>query len=346
MRVRRVGIGMVVALAALGVALIAALARPRHGQRRAAGTPQPRPSAAASAGAAIGIADATDAAGPPGGAPPAPREGSYIGYLLLVFALSIPFWLLGGGRLPLPVVLPASALMFVAPLMAASILMVHRGGWSGLRALWGRVADHRRVRDMRWYLPVLFLYPVVMVLSYGAMRLARRPLPEPRIAWATAPLYLLLFFVTGAAEELGWTGYATDPMQRRWGALRTGAALGLAWAAIHVVPDIQNRQPAGWILWHRLGTVATRILIVWLYNNTGRSVFMATLFHAVYNVSWALFPNNASHYDPLVTLMATLPAVGFVITGWDPETLTRYRWAPSRARRMARPADEDADRRG
>ena len=334
MRIGRMGVRMAVALGALGVASVAALALPRRGTPRTAAPRSDPPMGAGAADAGRpATGDPSRAAQTRGGAPPAPREGLPLDFLLLVLALSIPFWLLGGGRLPIPVRLPVSALIFVNPVIAASIVTYRRHGPSGLRALFRRAADYRRVRDKRWYLPALLLYPLIMVLSYGVMRLARRPLPEPRIAWQTAPLYLLAFLVAGAAEELGWTGYATDPMQRRWGALRTGVVLGLAWSVFHLVPDIQNRQPVGWIVWQRLNTVAFRILIVWVYNNAGRSVFVATLFHAVNNVSWALFPNAGSHYDPLVTFMVTLPVVGFVVAGWDPETLTRFRLARTRRRR-------------
>jgi hypothetical protein len=52
-----------------------------------------------------------------------------------------------------------------------------------------------------------------------------------------------------------------------------------------------------------------RVLIAWLYENTGRSVFAASLFHATSNVSQFSFPNYGSHYDPLVAcLILTLAA--------------------------------------
>jgi len=94
-----------------------------------------------------------------------------------------------------------------------------------------------------------------------------------------------MFLITGIGEELGWMGYAIDPMQNRWGALKASIILGLVWSLFHFIPDLQNRQTADWILWHRLRTVAFRILIVWVYNNTGKSVFSAILFHAVNNLS-------------------------------------------------------------
>jgi hypothetical protein len=40
------------------------------------------------------------------------------------------------------------------------------------------------------------------------------------------------------------------------------------------------------------------VLIVWLYNNTGKSVFGAALYHAISNGCTILFH---SYYDPRIT---------------------------------------------
>ncbi len=47
--------------------------------------------------------------------------------------------------------------------------------------------------------------------------------------------------------------------------------------------------------------VATRVLIVWIYSPSGKSVFAATLVHVMGNVNWSLFPNYGSHIDPVST---------------------------------------------
>jgi hypothetical protein len=46
--------------------------------------------------------------------------------------------------------------------------------------------------------------------------------------------------------------------------------------------------------------------MVWLYQHAGKSVFAATIFHAMINLSWQLFPINGSFYDPQVFAFATL----------------------------------------
>ena len=108
----------------------------------------------------------------------------------------------------------------------------------------------------------------------------------------------LAFFVAALGEELGWSGYVIDPMQDRWNALQASILLGLVWAAWHWVPLVQAHRSAAWIAWWSLNTVALRVLIVWLYNNTGKSVFAAALFHAFANVSGVTFSN---YYDPRIT---------------------------------------------
>lgn len=247
-------------------------------------------------------------------------------FFALVFALTVPFWVFGGRPLPIPVRLPASAAALVTPMLAALILTHRRGGWAGVRQLFSRVLDFRRMQNRAWLAPVLLLNPVIYLLAYAAMRLAGRPLPDPQVPWLLAPVFLLAFFAAAVGEELGWMGCACEPLEARWGALRAGLLLGGVWAVFHLVPDLQNEQTAGWIFWHRLTTVSLRVLIVWVYNNTGKSLFSALLFHAMSNVCWTLFPNYGSHYDPLFVGALTLLATAAVLIIYEPRTLARLRF--------------------
>jgi membrane protease YdiL (CAAX protease family) len=113
-------------------------------------------------------------------------------------------------------------------------------------------------------------------------------------------------------------------MQHRWNALEASIVLGLVRAAWHIVPLTQADRSPGWIAWWSLATVASRVLIVWLYNNTGRSVFAASLFHGLSNLSWLLFPNYGSHYDPRISAPIIALAAAIVAIVWGPRTLARY----------------------
>ena len=104
-----------------------------------------------------------------------------------------------------------------------------------------------------------------------------------------------VFFVAALCEELGWAGYVTDPLQVRFGALGGSLLLGVVWAVWHFIPLLEAQRALVWIAWWSLGTVSSRVIITWLYNNTGRSVFVATLFHTMMNITWQLFPTNGDY---------------------------------------------------
>jgi membrane protease YdiL (CAAX protease family) len=252
-------------------------------------------------------------------------------YVLLVFALSTPFWLLGAATdLQVMPGLSVSALMALCP-MAAALFLVHReSGSQGVIELLRRSFDFRRIEAKRWLVPVLLLMPGVSVMVYGLMRWADLPLPDMQITALSALLMFLAFFVGALGEELGWSGYVLDPMQNRWGALGAGCVLGVVTAAWHLPALFLSHRSPSWIAWWCLYGVAARILIVWLYNNTGRSVFAVTVFHATLNLSYMLFPVYGSHFDMRLGGLVTAGVAAMVAVVWRPRTPARQDVAWSR----------------
>jgi membrane protease YdiL (CAAX protease family) len=233
---------------------------------------------------------------------PSQKNHSLNYYFLLVFVLSVPLWLVGGTKLPLPVNLPVSSLTAFVPMIAALILSSRQSGSRGFKELFQTAWDYHKIKDKVWYLPILLLPPLLYIISFILMWQTERPLPDPiKIPFLWLPIYLVMYLITGIGEELGLSGYATQPVQRRWGALRASFMLGILWAVWHSIPFVQTQSPVGWVVWQSIKTVAMRMIIVWIYNKTGKSVFAAILYHTADNVSWSLFPNDGSHYDPMVT---------------------------------------------
>ncbi|MBI5351054.1 MAG: CPBP family intramembrane metalloprotease [Chloroflexi bacterium] len=251
-------------------------------------------------------------------------------FFILVFVLSIPIWLISsllGNKLPIPINLPISALLFLIPVTAASILLYNQNGWHGVNDLLKKVFDYRKIKNKIWVLPALLLAPLIYVLSYAIMRSAGLPLPDSTTTpFLMTPVFFAAFFIGAACEELGWSGYVIDSMQKRWGALTAGIVLGLVWQAWHIIGDLQAQNTAAWIVWHSLYSVGLRILIVWIYNNTQKSVFAAILVHTMDNVSWTLFPNYGSHFDPFIGFIVMTVVVGIIIFLWDRKTLAQYRY--------------------
>ncbi len=68
-------------------------------------------------------------------------------------------------------------------------------------------------------------------------------------------------------------GYTIDPLQGRWNALGASVISGSVWAIWHIPAFIQAHDTPTWIVAQCLLLVATRILMVWIYNNAGKSIF-------------------------------------------------------------------------
>lgn len=227
---------------------------------------------------------------------------SPLAFFGLTFAFSVPFWLLGGlsDKQLLPG-LPLSALAVLCPLLAALLLVYRQTQTSGITALLQRSFDYQRIGNKLWVLPTVLLMPGVMLLEFGVLRWMRIAVPVPHFSLLTALLLFLVTFVAGIGEELGWTGYAIDPLQERLGALPAAVLLGSVWAVWHFIPLLQADRSLTWIAWWTLTTVAQRVIMVWLYNQSGGSVFLTVIYHAMINVTWQIFPVNGSFYDPRIT---------------------------------------------
>ena len=245
-------------------------------------------------------------------------------FFLLVFALSVPFWLIGGATdLQLMPGLSVSALMGFCPMSAALILVYRDGGAAGARAMLMRSFDFKRIKFMRWLVPVLLLMPAVSLAVYGLMRWMSLPLPAAQFHLFIALLMFIAFFVEALGEELGWSGYALEPMQARWGALGAALLLGLAGIAWHLTPLLLMGRSPTWIAWWCLYALTFRVFTVWLYNNTGKCVFAAALFHATLNLAYTLFPIYGSHFDMRLASLVMAGVALLVIVVWGPKTLSR-----------------------
>ncbi len=259
-------------------------------------------------------------------------ERSLVAFFALAFALAAPFWVLGAIVAPpagVPMSLPVSSLSVVTPLLAAAILTFRRDGARGIGGLLRRALDLRRLRP-RWLAATVLLMPTVAVAAYALLWVAGRPLPDPVIPLLTAPVLFGLFFLTALGEETGWTGFAIDPMLARWGALRASLLLGVVWAAWHVPLFLQQGNGLGYLAGQAFVLVVTRVLLVWLYVNGGRSVLAAIVAHAMMNVSDALFPNDGSAYDPVPIAVVTIAVVALVTFLWGARTLASWRFASAR----------------
>jgi membrane protease YdiL (CAAX protease family) len=263
-------------------------------------------------------------------AKPGVTNKSPLKFFALVFALSIPFWILGyiatDTTKILPIKLPISALMTFCPFIAAAILVYKKQKVQGIKQLLKLSFDYKKINKKKWYIPVVFLMPVLAMLCFWYMKLTAVMIPETQPSTLSVVIFFVVYFIGAIGEELGWSGYVIDPLQNRYGALYASIILGIIWAVWHIIPWSQAHQTVAWIFWQSIGTVFLRIIMVWIFNNAGKSVFAMVLFHTMVNISPYLIPNYGSHYNPFIYTILLILTTIVVIFLWGTKTLTDYKY--------------------
>jgi hypothetical protein len=245
------------------------------------------------------------------------RRSSAWTFFALVFALSIPFWIVGAVTgYEFVSGLPLAALMGVCPAIAALILTAREGGAGAVRALLSRIVDAGKV-SVSWLLLIVAINAAIWVLSFAILRATGVPVPPPHVSPAMIALVFIVFFLFAIGEELGWSRYAIDSRQEHRSELRAALMLGVIWASWHLLPLVQVHRAPVWIAWWCLGTVGMRVIMVRIYNATSGSVFSAILYHALANLAWLTFPVMGSYFDPRVNglLVASVAVLVMVFSG-------------------------------
>ncbi len=255
-----------------------------------------------------------------------------LAFFVLIFLFSIPLYILVALASQNIVFTPEMAFLFLvlaapAPIAAALILTFKENGWDGAKKLLGRAFDLKRIVKKIWYVPTLFLLPFVFILALGLMVLIGKPIPAAQFPVVALPVLFLVFFIMALGEEVGWMGYAFEPMQEQRNAFKATLVLGLIWAIWHVPIFILLGSDLLSIVALALCLLGLRFLLVWIFNNTGKSVFAAILFHAVYNATNGVLPNYqvSPPLGIVITCSFVLIAAIVVTILWGPKTLAQFR---------------------
>lgn len=239
-------------------------------------------------------------------------ERSALPFFVLVLALAAPLWLVSDrlgviGALRIPV---SDLALAFTPMLVALGLTAWRGGLREAAALLGRAFNPASIRGARWATVALLLPPLVYLASWSLMRLsgADHPIPTPNLP--RLALLLALFLLLAAGEEVGWMGYAFEPLQRRFGPLGASLLIAIPWWLGHLPSMAAIGVSVGDMGWWILGALGLRVIMTWLYNGSGASLFAMVLFHALLNLSRiAVFPSVGAHY------IGAYQAVAYLLVG-------------------------------
>lgn len=211
-----------------------------------------------------------------------------------------------------------------SPLLAGVTLAAVTGGSDRVRGLWRRLVDTRRI-SRRWWVIILVFWPAFNLVMAGVavvLGVTDRPFD---VVWTvlTDPgalgFTLVLSFVFPLVEELGLRGYYLDRLQERFSPTVAGLVNGGTWAVWHA-PFVYfpgyyantSFSPALW--WWLPSIVLHTVILVWVYNNTSRSILAVLLFHGMMNLTGE-FMGLADEMFPFQLPALVLVAAVLVISG-------------------------------
>ena len=120
-----------------------------------------------------------------------------------------------------------------------------------------------------------------------------------------APLMLLLLLAAGYAEETGWRGFAVPELLKHRSPLATALIIGVLWACWHVpsMYVIENYRELGinFLPGFFIGIIAGSIFLAWLYQASGGSIFIVSVWHATFN----LFSGTAAAHGLVAAIVST-----------------------------------------
>lgn len=228
----------------------------------------------------------------------------------------------------------------IGPGITGIILTYINEDTEGQKAYWRRVFSLTRI-GWPWYSVVLFSYPLItlLVLLTGILQ-GQHWISETLGELLQQPIQLVPFLVFILVfgpfpEELGWRGYALDPLQRKMNALSASLLLGSIWALWHLPlffmnGTYQNELGFGTAAFWRfcIAAVVFSIFITWVYNNSQRSILSAILFHFSANLTGNLFVTNAVQETWRILLMIVFAFIVIHFFGYRDLSTPRARVEP------------------
>lgn len=181
---------------------------------------------------------------------------------------------------------------FLGPSLSGLLMIGFLHGRAGFHHLFSRFIKWKA--DFRWYIVTvltapLLVAPLLLVFSQFSNEYV------PAIFAAESRLTLIIMGVSvglifgGILEEIGWTGFAIPEMRKQHHSLFTGFIVGILWGIWHIFPTYWGSGDAAGALslslflppclFYTGVLTAYRILMVWVYDNTG-SLLINMCMHA------------------------------------------------------------------
>jgi membrane protease YdiL (CAAX protease family) len=269
------------------------------------------------------------------------KRHSLIAGICLMFLLTWPIDLAHAGVMPFQVPFAVSILVGYGFVLASIIMTGITLGKDGVITLLKRFLIWRV--SWKWYLVAFLLLPTIHLASvfltailsdvsvdFSTVMAYEIFEPSANLFLLIIPWFLFEIFTNG--EEIGWRGYVLPRLQARYGALVSSLIVGLIWGFWHL-PKFLGTTTIGYdgsFGWFMVANLALAVLYTWLYNNTGGSLLLVTIFHASGNTAGMFLPISFAAPggimpNLLIVLLISVAVVITVITGSERLSPTKHR---------------------
>ena len=170
-------------------------------------------------------------------------------------------------------------LVLAGPFIAGLVMTYLVDGKTGLRDLFSRMLKWRV--NLRWYAAALLIFPVLILGVLWVLT----ALVDPDFAPTFIAFGILGGLLAGFIEETGWMGFAYPKMETKFGTWRATIYLALLHGLWHAMAGYLGEAGTYGVYWLPrfiamwiVAMAAMRVLLVWIYKNTG-SLLLAQLTH-------------------------------------------------------------------
>ncbi|MBE2225584.1 MAG: CPBP family intramembrane metalloprotease [Anaerolineae bacterium] len=219
--------------------------------------------------------------------------------------------------------IPQIGLMFLfmlaGPSLSSIILTTYFEGKSGLKQLFARMKNWHF--PWQWGAVAMLTVPIIATTILLLLSVFVSPVYKPNITLQALGFGIVAGSLAGFFEEIGWTGFALPRLQSRYSALASGFILGVLWAFWHIMADFWgNNATFGlhwlptFIIYWLMPLTAYRILMVWVYQNSG-SLPLMQIMHAFYSGTLGVVGPSTSVEEGLLWKALFAAALWVMLTG-------------------------------
>ncbi len=196
--------------------------------------------------------------------------------------------------------LPLLFLGAFGPAVSAITLLFVYGNIEERKSFFKRLINFRQI-GVKWFLFIFLIFPAILITGYFIYHFFGGSYPALSdyfggIENISGFLQLMGIMLIGGplSEEPGWRGYALDPLQKKFGAVKASLILGIIWILWHlplffIEGTSQYEKGFGFAFWSwAFQLIVISFIFTFVYNRTGKSILAAIFLHLMANIAYPL----------------------------------------------------------